>query len=143
MFDCTTDGGKEIWDLIFGRATKQLTPLNIKMFDKLLELFGVTNNDDSILDVCLLLVQHLAKDKNCKDHYNQYRTAILSKIIEFFSNKKAKNVEMNREFVGRTLSGFVTVIATTLSKLNDVSEDQASSLRSIFKTYLKESVRFM
>lgn len=143
VLDCTTEAGKEIWNLIFDKATKHQTPLNIEMFGTLLELFIVSNYDDSILDVCLLLVQHLSKDKNCKDHYNQYRTAILAKISEYFSSKNTKNTEKNKEFVRRTLSGFVTVISTTLSKFEDVNADQATSLRIIFKTYLKESVSFL
>lgn len=119
-----------------------MTLLNIAMFDELQILLSARNSDDRILDVCLLLVQHLAKEKKCKDHYNQYRSVILARISEHFTGKNAKNPERNREFVRRTLPGFVTVIATTLSKFGHVTEDQASSLRSIFKAYLKDSVRF-
>lgn len=143
IFDCTTEGGKEIWDLIFVRATKQRTPLNIAMIDNLLDLLSVVKNNDSIVDVCLLLVQHLSKEKKCKDHYNQYRIAILAKISVYFSSEKAKNVEKNRALIDRTRSGFVTVIATTLAQFENVIEELATSLRSIFKIYLQESVRFL
>lgn len=131
-----------IFDMIFDRVAKQLTDDNCKMLNDFLDLCteyqnGKQTQNDTLLNIGVIAVVQLSKTKKAKEYFDKFRVALLAIIRKYFASKWLNKEKNEFEFVVKTLSAFVIILKTLISKTPDEVDDQ---LVEITKKYLRNSV---
>lgn len=128
--------------MIFDRVAKNLNEDNCKMLNHLLDIcveFQIDNpaQHEVLLNIGVIAVVQLSKNKKAKEYFDKFRHALLDIIKRYFASKLFKKEENVTEFVTKTLSAFVIIIKTMVSK---APEDIDEQLANITKKYLRNSV---
>lgn len=124
---------------VFERSVRSPTAATRTAFDRLLVLLEEDADDGAgLLDVALLLVDCLQGHKQCKEHFVQYRRAILAAIERRLASTDRADRPADAQFVARTLSGFVVVLLAELAAATAEST-KAPALRAAFALYVEHA----
>lgn len=138
MFNSENETG--VFDMIFDRVAKNLSDDNNKMLNDFVDICAdgdKRTKNDILLNIAVIAVVQLSKNKKAKDHFDKYRIALLAIIRKHFAGKMLSTEDKVSEFVARTLSAYVIIIKTLVSKAPEEIDDQ---LVEITKQYLRNSV---
>lgn len=128
---------KSIYDMIFNRIVKDLNNTNLNMLDvlhSLLKKFDKVGarQQQAILDIAVLAVVNLSKNKKHKEHYDRFRVTLFEIIRNGVANDDA---EASKKCLEKTLPAFATIIKTMVAR-NETDD----GVTDIFKLFMKNSV---
>lgn len=129
-----------IFSLIFEKACRDLNEINTNVLDEfivLLELFE--NNAESqqriLLQVAVLIVVDLSKDKKNRSQYERFRN-ILMEII----TNKSKETENIGWLMQTTLPAFMIIVRAHVDANKTADGNKSNEIIKLMKLYLNNTV---
>lgn len=133
-----------ILSILFERLCRDLTDGTLKVFDDLFALLGAFYQQDKskqkiLLDIAVMVMVGLAKDKRQKSHLERFRDRV-SEIIR----KEVDDGESLDTLIRSTLPAFVIIVKSHIfnSKATeaDAAGDKNNDIPELIKTFLKHTV---
>lgn len=125
-----------LWQTSFERVVRDLSATNATMFDALLALWQA--DDAALLDIALVLIEQLAKEKRYKAAYALYGNQLLVSVRRHLSGAQRTDSVADAGFVSRTLTGFVTVLSSRIGNAKTTGDIDGELQRAV-KVYLQHA----
>lgn len=130
-------GAQTIYDMIFNRIVKDLNETNLEMLDELhvaLTKFDKVDavQQQTLLDIAVFAVVHLAKNKKNKEQYDRLRVSLFEIIRNVIATNDATAM---KQYIATTLPAFATIVKTMIAR-----SETDESLATVFKLFMTNTV---